>query len=129
MLEELHLLITLQENHQRPSLTIESHCCNLERVDRGGKIIAIGERGRARQEWALLAEDSKKHYSTAIESLRNRLDFGRQALATQDFCHLRQEESKNVSDFIHRLDHTFKLAYGRDPRQEQPFSMVRCKMD
>jgi len=72
-------------------------------------------RGRARQEWALLADDSKKCYSTAVETLKNRLDFGQQALATQDFRHLRQEDNENVSDFIRRLEHTFKLAYGRDP--------------
>ena len=46
-------------------------------------------RERARQEWTLLGEDSKKSYSVAIELLYNRLDFGRQALATQDFLHLR----------------------------------------
>ena len=72
-------------------------------------------RGRARQEWMLLADDNKKCYATAIETLKNRLDFGRQALATQDFRHLRQEENENVSDFIRKLEHTFKLAYGRDP--------------
>jgi len=72
-------------------------------------------RGRARQEWTLLADDSKRCYSAVIEALKNRLDFGRQTLATQDFQHLRQEDSENVSDFIPKLEHTFKLAYGRDP--------------
>jgi len=43
------------------------------------------------------------------------LRIGCQALATQDFWHLRQEENENVSDFICKLERTFKLAYGRDP--------------
>jgi len=104
VLEELHPLTTLQENHQRPSLTIGSHCWKGNRWTEEEKLLQLAGylRGRARQEWVLLAEDSKKCYSTAIESLRNRLE-----------------------DFICRLEHTFKLAYGR---QEQPFSMIRCKI-
>jgi len=57
-------------------------------------------RGRAR----LLAEDSKKNYLIAIESLRNRLDFGQQALATQDFRHLRQEESEKCLTLFEGLN-------------------------
>jgi len=59
---------------------------------------------RASQEWTLLADDSKKCYPAAIEVLKNRLDFWHQALATQDFQHLRQEDNENMSDFICKLE-------------------------
>ena len=35
-------------------------------------------------------------------------------MAAQDFCHCSQSEGESVSDFIRRLERTFRLAYGRD---------------
>ena len=44
-------------------------------------------------------------------ALQNQL--GR-SLATQDFRHATQREAESVSDFILRLEQTFRSAYGRD---------------
>ena len=85
-------------------------------------------RGRARQEWTLLVDDSKKCYSA---DLRIGWSYGRQALATQDFRHLRQEDNENMSDFIRKLEHTFKLAYSRDPMLRETRATLllgKCKM-
>ena len=71
-------------------------------------------RGRALQEWGLLDEVSKKMYSTAVESLRARLDPGSRTLAAQDFRHTRQGDNESVATFIRRLERTFQIAYGHD---------------
>lgn len=41
------------------------------------------------------------------------LNWGR-TMAAQDFCHCSQGESESVSDFIRRLERTFRLANGYD---------------
>ena len=64
-------------------------------------------KGRARQEWSLLSEEDRKDYETGVRALRARLDTGSKALAAQD-------ESETVSDFIRRLEKTFRRAYGND---------------
>ena len=71
-------------------------------------------RGRALQEWSLLDQKEKDSLDTAIASLRRRLDPGSKALAAQDFRHTLQKEGEAVSDFIRRLERTFRVAYGRD---------------
>ena len=71
-------------------------------------------RGRALQEWSLLDQKEKDNLDTAIASLRRRLDPGSKTLAAQDFRHTLQKEGEAVSDFIRRLERTFRIAYGRD---------------
>ena len=71
-------------------------------------------RGRALQEWNLIADDDKSTYSSATEALRARLDPGNKTLAAQDFRHTLQGNEEKVTDFIHRLERTFRVAYGRD---------------
>ena len=72
-------------------------------------------KGRALQEWNLIADDEKRTYSQATGALRGRLDPGSQIMAAQDFRHASQEDQEKVGDFIRRLEQLFKLAYGRDP--------------
>ena len=72
-------------------------------------------RGWALQEWNLLRAVDKQSFKAATWALQNRLDPGCRALAAQDFCHTIQRGSESVSDFIRRLEHTFQVAYGRDP--------------
>lgn len=72
-------------------------------------------RGRALQEWNLLDEDEKSAYNDAIGALRTRLEHGSKTLAAQDFRHIAQKDDEQVSEFIRRLERTFKIAYGRDP--------------
>ena len=71
-------------------------------------------RGRALQEWNLLSGGDKQGLSTATTALQSRLDPGSRALAAQDFRHAMQKDSENVSDFILRLERTFRSAYGRE---------------
>ena len=71
-------------------------------------------RGRALQEWNLLAKSEKSTYKDATRALNSRLEHGSKTLAAQDFRHLSQKEHESVSDFISRLEKTFQLAYGRD---------------
>ncbi len=70
-------------------------------------------RGRALQEWILLG-DEKITYDSTTEALRSRLDRGSRVLAAQDFRHTLQRDGESVSDFIMRLERTFRIAYGRE---------------
>ena len=72
-------------------------------------------RGRALQEWNLLDEETERAtYDSAVGALRNRLDTGSKTLAAQDFRHIAQAETESVTDFIRRLERTFRVAYGQD---------------
>ena len=71
-------------------------------------------RGQALQEWVLLDVDMKKSYTKAIEALHVPLDPGSRAIAAQDFWHTFQGDEAKVADFIHHLDCTFNVAYGRE---------------
>ena len=71
-------------------------------------------RGRALQEWNLLAKSEKSTCKDATRALNSRLEHGSKTLAAQDFRHLSQKEHESVSDFISRLEKTLQLAYGRD---------------
>ena len=71
-------------------------------------------RGRALQEWDLLRTSDRAEFETAVRALRDRLDPGGKAMAAQDFRHCSQSQGESVSDFIRRLERTFRLAYGRD---------------
>ena len=41
------------------------------------------------------------------------------ALAAQDFRHICQGDNESVADFIRRMEHTFKVAYGRDSMSQE----------
>ena len=71
-------------------------------------------RGRALQEWDLIPEDIKSTFRTAVDALRDRLDPGGRMLVVQDFRHAAQKSEESVADFIRRLEHCFRVAYGRD---------------
>ena len=71
-------------------------------------------RGRALQEWSLMSQSEHRTYKPAITGLKTRLHPGNKTLATLDFRHITQKESKSVSDFIGRIEQTSRLAFGRD---------------
>ena len=71
-----------------------------------------------------MSRESKKECETAVTALRGRLDYGIQALASQDFRHLRQVSREKVADFITWLKRTFKQAYGRDTMQQETRDML-----
>ena len=56
----------------------------------------------------------KASYESAIKRLRVRLDLGEKAIAAQDFQHLVQGDWEPVTEFLRRLEHMFRVAYGRD---------------
>ena len=76
-------------------------------------------KGRAHQEWILLAEAERNDYEQAVAGLRSHLDPSSKALAAQDFCHSTQGEQKEVTDYICRVEKTFRLAYGSDGFQPE----------
>ena len=76
-------------------------------------------RGRARQEWDLLSETEKGSYFQAVQALHGKLEPVNKALAAQDFCHICQGDNESVADFIRRMEHTFKVAYGRDSMSQE----------
>ena len=71
-------------------------------------------RGRALQEWDLLSTSDRAKFETAVGALHDRLDPGGKVMDAQDFRHCSQSEGESVSDFIRRLERTFRLAYGCD---------------
>lgn len=71
-------------------------------------------KGRALQEYNLLRLEERASFEDAKEALRSRLEPGSKAVAAQDFRHATQRDSEAVSDFIRRLERTFRIAYGRD---------------
>ena len=70
--------------------------------------------GRALQEWDLIPDADKAQLESAIGALRERLELGGRMLAVQDFRHASQREDEPVSDFVSRLERSFRVAYGRD---------------
>lgn len=79
--------------------------------------------GRARQEWILMSLEDKASYQRSIEVLATRLGPGSKVLAAQDFRHIAQEEREKVSNFICRLEKTFRKAYGNDVRHPRCFTV------
>ena len=71
-------------------------------------------KGRALQEWNLIHADQRTTFAQATEALRLRLDTASKTVAAQEFRHTAQREGEAVSDFIRRLERTFRSAYGRD---------------
>ena len=45
--------------------------------------------------------------------LQNRLEHGQHSMAALEFRHLRQGINESVSEFIVRLERTFRIAYGK----------------
>ena len=60
-----------------------------------------------------MSAEDKSRYQRSIEVLVIRHDPGSKILAAQDFRHIAQDE-KEVSNFICRLEKTFRKAYGHD---------------
>ena len=71
--------------------------------------------GRALQEWNLIPPAERQTYQSSTAGLRMCLNPGNKTLAALDFRHITQKETESVSDFIRRLEHTFQIAFGRDP--------------
>ena len=71
-------------------------------------------RGKALQEWGLLNNDHKSTFAKATTEMRNRLDPGSKMIAVQEFRHMAQKSKEQVTDFIRRLEQTFRRAYGRE---------------
>ena len=61
-----------------------------------------------------MSDANKGTFSGAVKALKNRLDPGSKTLAAQDFHHTIQSDSESVADYIHRLERSFRIAYGRD---------------
>ncbi|KAL5481622.1 hypothetical protein EMCRGX_G021819 [Ephydatia muelleri] len=76
-------------------------------------------RGKALQEWTLISETERTTYVQAVAALRTRLDTGSTTLAAQDFRHLCQDEKESVSEYIRKLERTFRVAYGRDNMSQE----------
>ena len=64
-------------------------------------------------------EIEKESYSQAIQALQGKLEPANKILAAQDFRHISQGDHESVADFIRRLEHTFKIAYGRDSMSQE----------
>ena len=70
-------------------------------------------RGRARQEFSLLAPEEKSTFIRAKAAVRSRLEGGSKILAAQDFRHATQEPQEAVSDNIIRLEKIFRRAMAK----------------
>ena len=86
--------------------------------------LAGHSKGRALQEWNLLRPDQRTTFAQAAEMLRSRLEPVSRAVAAQDFRHMLQREEESLNDFIHRLERTFRCAYGRDKMSLQTRDML-----
>lgn len=76
-------------------------------------------REKALQESTLISEAEKTTFAQAVAALRTRLDTGSKTLAAQDVRHLCQDDKESVSEFIRKLEHTFRVAYGRDNMSQE----------
>ena len=86
-------------------------------------------RGRALQEYNLLQPEERESFESTVEVLRSRLEPGSKAVAAQDFRHAVQKETESVSDFVRRLERTFRVAYGRDPMSsETRDTLLYCQL-
>ena len=81
-------------------------------------------RGKAQREWDLMAQSSKTSFAAATEALQARLDSVNRVVAAQDFRHLSQQATETVSDFICRLEKTFRRAYGHERMSEETRSTL-----
>ena len=79
----------------------------MERMDPAGHL-----KRRALLEWNLLQLHERASFSLAGEALRSRVNSAGKAVAAQDFRHSAQRDGESVTDFIRRLEWTFRIAYG-----------------
>ncbi len=79
-------------------------------------------RGRAIQEWDLIPKQS---YTTAIGSLRERLDPGGRMLAVQDFRIVSQKDEETVADFIRRARKALRDGLGSETRNTLLHSQIQ----
>ena len=71
--------------------------------------------GCALQESGLLDTVSTSHLgSDSVDVLHTDLDQGSCMFVLQDFCHTTEDDEERVADFIHQMEHTFNLVYGRE---------------
>ena len=70
-------------------------------------------KGQALQEWNLLEDSDKVGWQEAAKVLQSRLEHGNRTMAAQEFQHLRQGTTENVSEFIRQLERTFRIAHGK----------------
>ena len=71
-----------------------------------------------------MSRTEKSSWDKAVQGLKSRLEPGARAFAAQDFRHISQAQGETVSDFLCRLEHTFQLAYGRDPMSAETRSAL-----
>ena len=69
----------------------------------------------------------KSTFTMAKSALRSRLEMGSKTLAAQDFRHATQGTQEAVSDYMLRLEKTFRRAYGRDHMAEDTAFMLSYK--
>ena len=86
---------------------------HMEWMDRG-RTLAAACRTPLRESTAGVEPNHKSRevYQDAMAALQARLDPVSLTLAVQDFRHLVQGDDEKVADFICRLEHKFKLAFG-----------------
>ena len=70
-------------------------------------------KGQALQEWNLLEDSGKVGWQEAAKVLQGRLEHGNRTMAAQEFRHLCQGTTENVSEFIRQLKCTFRIAHGK----------------
>ena len=115
-----------------PECTLEDWLPSLERAimwnawTEEEEIIQLARhlKSRALQEWNLLRPEDRASFAKAVEALRLRLDCGSKALAAQDFRHATQRDGEPVSDFVRRLERTFRTAYGRESMSAETKDML-----
>ena len=62
----------------------------------------------------MIHPDQRNTFAQGTEALRLHLDTASKTKAAQEFRHTAQQEVETVSDFIRRLERTFRTAYSRD---------------
>ena len=69
----------------------------------------------------MLSPDEKKDYETAKRSLLARLDTSASVLAAHYFG---QKDKEPVANYVFRLEHTFQVAYGKEPISTETRDML-----
>jgi len=84
------------------------------------KLMQLGGhlRGKARQEWDLLA-DEKRTYSQAIQALKGKLEPTNKTLIAQHFRRIRQGDQESMAELILRMERTFRVAYGKESMSQE----------
>ena len=72
----------------------------------------------------MLTDEEKGTYSWATQALTGKLEPVNKPLTAQNFCHISQGEQETMAEFIRRLEHTFKVMYGRDSMSQETRSVL-----